>query len=80
MEDQNFALFNYVNELNGDIEMTQEQIQQVCVCVCACFGVCMHWCMCVCGVCVSELVCVCVCVCGRYMYVRRGGALVEVHL
>jgi len=29
VEDQNFALFNYVNELNGDIELTQEQIQQI---------------------------------------------------
>ena len=25
-EDKNFALFNYVNELNNDIEMLQEQI------------------------------------------------------
>ena len=24
MEDKNFALFNYVNELNNDIEMQQE--------------------------------------------------------
>lgn len=29
MEDQNFALFNYVNELNGGIETLQEQIQQI---------------------------------------------------
>ena len=29
VEDQNFALFNYVNELNGDIELIMEQIQQV---------------------------------------------------
>lgn len=28
MEDQNFALFNYVNELNGEMELLQEQIQQ----------------------------------------------------
>ncbi len=31
VEDQNFALFNYVNELNGDIELAQEQIQEVSV-------------------------------------------------
>ena len=37
VEDQNFALFNYVNELNGDIELIMEQIQQVRnVCVHAC--------------------------------------------
>ena len=29
VEDQNFALFNYVNELNGDIELVQEQIREV---------------------------------------------------
>ena len=29
VEDQNFALFNYVNELNGGIEALQEQIQQI---------------------------------------------------
>ncbi len=29
VEDQNFALFNYVNELNGEIEMIQEAIQQI---------------------------------------------------
>ncbi len=29
VEDQNFALFNYVNELSGDIELVQEQIQEV---------------------------------------------------
>ncbi|KAL5492038.1 hypothetical protein EMCRGX_G017427 [Ephydatia muelleri] len=29
VEDQNFALFNYVNELNGDIELVQEQIQEI---------------------------------------------------
>lgn len=29
MEDQNFALFNYVNELNGEMELLQEQIQQI---------------------------------------------------
>lgn len=29
VEDQNFALFNYVNELNGEMEMLQEQIQQI---------------------------------------------------
>ena len=29
MEDQNFALFNYVNELNNEIEFVQEQIQEV---------------------------------------------------
>ena len=33
VEDQNFALFNYVNELNGEMEMVQEQIKEVCVCV-----------------------------------------------
>lgn len=29
VEDQNFALFNYVNELNGEMELLQEQIQQI---------------------------------------------------
>lgn len=29
VEDRNFALFNYVNELNNDIEMIQEQINEV---------------------------------------------------
>ena len=29
VEDQNFALFNYVNELTGDMEMVQEQIAMV---------------------------------------------------
>ncbi len=29
MEDQNFALFNYVNELNGEMELLQEQISQI---------------------------------------------------
>lgn len=29
VEDKNFALFNYVNELNNDIEMIQEQINEV---------------------------------------------------
>ena len=29
VEDQNFALFNYVNELNGEIEMVLKQIEQV---------------------------------------------------
>ena len=29
VEDQNFALFNYVNELNGEIEIVQEQIQHI---------------------------------------------------
>lgn len=29
VEDQNFALFNYVNELNNEIEFVQEQIQEV---------------------------------------------------
>ncbi len=29
VEDQNFALFNYVNELNGEIEMIQEGIAQI---------------------------------------------------
>ncbi|XP_074654306.1 outer dynein arm-docking complex subunit 1-like [Tubulanus polymorphus] len=28
-EDQNFALFNYVNELNNETEMLQEQIQEI---------------------------------------------------
>lgn len=28
VEDQNFALFNYVNELNGDIERVQEKIRE----------------------------------------------------
>lgn len=30
VEDQNFALFNYVNELNNSIETIQEQINTVC--------------------------------------------------
>lgn len=30
VEDQNFALFNYVNELNNEIEALQEQIAEVC--------------------------------------------------
>ena len=29
VEDKNFALFNYVNELNNDIEILQEQINMV---------------------------------------------------
>jgi len=29
VEDKNFALFNYVNELNNQIEMVQEQINEV---------------------------------------------------
>ena len=29
VEDQNFALFNYVNELTGDMELVQEQIAMV---------------------------------------------------
>jgi hypothetical protein len=29
VEDRNFALFNYVNELNNEIEMVQEQINEV---------------------------------------------------
>lgn len=29
VEDKNFALFNYVNELNGEMELLQEQIQQI---------------------------------------------------
>ena len=29
MEDKNFALFNYVNELNNDIEMLQEGISGI---------------------------------------------------
>lgn len=29
VEDKNFALFNYVNELNNDIEVLQEQINMV---------------------------------------------------
>ena len=29
MEDKNFALFNYVNELNNEIELLQEQINEV---------------------------------------------------
>ncbi len=29
VEDQNFALFNYVNELNNEIEALQEQIAEV---------------------------------------------------
>ena len=28
-EDRNFALFNYVNEQNNDMEMLSEQIQDV---------------------------------------------------
>ena len=28
-EDRNFALFNYVNELNNEIEMLHEQTQEV---------------------------------------------------
>ena len=50
VEDQNFALFNYVNELNGDIELVQEQIQEVhwhtvgCTCMLSQenYGDCMH--------------------------------------
>lgn len=39
VEDQNFALFNYVNELNGEIEMILKEIEQVglhlpCTCTC----------------------------------------------
>ena len=30
VEDQNFALFNYVNEQNHQIETLQEQIDEVC--------------------------------------------------
>ncbi len=29
VEDKNFALFNYVNELNNDVEILQEQISMV---------------------------------------------------
>lgn len=29
VEDQNFALFNYVNELSGDMEQVQEQIGMI---------------------------------------------------
>jgi hypothetical protein len=29
VEDRNFALFNYVNEQNNQIELLQEQIQEV---------------------------------------------------
>lgn len=29
MEDKNFALFNYVNELNNQIEALQEQIEEI---------------------------------------------------
>ncbi len=29
MEDKNFALFNYVNELNNQIEILQEQIADI---------------------------------------------------
>lgn len=29
VEDQNFALFNYVNELNGEMELVQEQIKEI---------------------------------------------------
>ena len=29
VEDKNFALFNYVNELNNEIEMLQDQINEV---------------------------------------------------
>ena len=29
VEDQNFALFNFVNELNAEIEIVQDQIHQV---------------------------------------------------
>ena len=29
VEDKNFALFNYVNELNNEIEQLQEQINEV---------------------------------------------------
>ena len=29
VEDRNFALFNFVNEQNNEIEMLQEQIQDV---------------------------------------------------
>ena len=30
VEDRNFALFNYVNEKNNEIEMLQDQITEVC--------------------------------------------------
>ena len=29
VEDRNFALFNYVNEQNAEVEMLQEKIQEV---------------------------------------------------
>lgn len=29
MENKNYALFNYVNELNNQVELLQEQIDQV---------------------------------------------------
>ena len=32
VEDKNFALFNYVNELNNEIELLQEQINEVSIC------------------------------------------------
>ena len=28
-EDENFALFNYVNELNNDVEIVAEQIENI---------------------------------------------------
>ena len=31
VEDRNFALFNYVNEQNNQIEMLQEASQEVCI-------------------------------------------------
>ena len=49
VEDQNFALFNYVNELNGEMELVQEQIKEVCACMhayvhaCVCLCVCMQY-------------------------------------
>ena len=35
VEDRNFALFNFVNEQNNEIETLQDQIQQVRAAVCS---------------------------------------------
>ena len=35
VEDKNFALFNFVNEQNNEIEQLNEDIEEVSFCVCA---------------------------------------------
>lgn len=36
-EDANFSLFNYVNEVNAEVEKLEEQIADIKVC-CACYA------------------------------------------